>query len=94
MGQHKESILIWCLVVQLFTSLVLGGLAAGGVVSGGIALQAAVPSSAWSAVADGITFWWSCITFHISGGGYIASVFFWFLTIVEALMLLLIIRGD
>ena len=40
MGQHKESILIWCLVVQLFTSLVLGGLASAGVVSGGIALQA------------------------------------------------------
>ena len=93
MGQHKESILIWCLAVQLFTSLVLGGLATAGVVSGGIALQTTIPSSAWSAVTDGII-WWSCLTFQISGGGYIASVFFWFLTIVEALMLLLIIRGD
>ena len=94
MGQHKESILIWCLVVQLFTSLVLGGLAAGGVVSGGIALQATVPSSAWFCRSGWYRFGWSCITFQISGGGYIASVFFWFLTIVEALMLLLIIRGD
>jgi hypothetical protein len=94
MGQHKESILIWCLAVQLFTSLVLGGLAAAGVVTGGIALQAQLPPSAWSAITDGITFWWSCLTFQVSGGGYIAGVFFWFLTIVEGLMLLLIIRGD
>jgi hypothetical protein len=94
MGEHKESILIWCLVIQIFTATVLGGLFGSGAISGGIALQASLPSSPWSLFTDGIGFWWNSLTFQVPSGGYIASVFFWFLTVVELLMLFLIIRGD
>ena len=96
MGEHKESILVWCLVIQIFVATVLGGLFGSGVISGGIALEAALPSSGsiWGVLTDGIGFWWNCLTFQVPSGGYIASIFFWFLTLVELLMLFLIIRGD
>jgi hypothetical protein len=94
MGEHKESILVWCLGIQIFVSTVLGGLFGSGATSGGIALQTSLPSSTWNLLTDGIGFWWNSLTFQVPGGGYVASVFFWFLTVVELLMLFLIVRGD
>ena len=97
MGEHKESILVWCLGIQLFVQTVLGGLAASGVIpqasTGGIPSDATLPTGLWSVLTDGIGFWWRCLTFQVPGGGYIASLFFWFIDLVALLMLFLIITS-
>ena len=94
MGEHKESILVWCLGVQIFVAVILGGFFGSAVTAGGIAIQQTLPSSPWGLISDALEFWWASISFQIPGGGYIAGVFFWFLALVELLMFVLIIRGD
>jgi hypothetical protein len=92
MGEHKVAVISWCLIIQFVVSLFCGNLLTG-LTSGGIPMNSTLPSSPWSALTDGIGFWWQATTFQINGMGLL-SVFFLFLNILELWCFIELIRGD
>lgn len=91
MNFRAGGLIIIPLVIQIVVSLFCGHFNIG--TSGGITNLATVPSSGWDIITSGIGWFGSALTFQLTGGLLILSIFLWLLVVCEVLGIIMIVRG-
>jgi len=93
MNWRTASLIIVPLIIQIIVSLILGHFSSsattGGIVIG---FTHAVPTSGWDIITNGFAFFGDALTFNVAGYALI-SAFFWVLTVIQFIGVILAVRG-
>jgi hypothetical protein len=92
MSFRTAALIIIPLLIQIIVATIMGHFAAhttGGIVVG---FTHAVPTSGWDVITNGFGFFGAALTFNVVGYALI-SIFFWVLTVIQFIGVILAVRG-
>jgi hypothetical protein len=94
MNGRAITMIIVPVIIMTVASFICGHIASTqGIMTGGLTIMAAPPSSGWDVIVSAIAFYGGALTFNVTGMLWL-SVFFWILNMCVALGILMAVKGS